>query len=54
MSVVQHPIIADTHTFLRAERLSVTYGTTQALKECSLEIAAQRVTVLIGQSGCGK
>ena len=54
MSVVQHPIIADTHTFLRAERLSVTYGTTQALKECSLEIPAQRVTVLIGPSGCGK
>lgn len=54
MSVVQHPVIVDTHTFLRAEKLSVRYGTTQALKECSLEIPAQRVTVLIGPSGCGK
>ncbi len=50
----RHPVITETHTVLRTDRLSVLYGDTVALNECSIEIPAQRVTVLIGPSGCGK
>jgi osmoprotectant transport system ATP-binding protein len=49
-----HPTINETHTFIRTENLSVRYGKTEALVNCSLEIPAQRVTVIIGPSGCGK
>jgi len=34
--------------------LNLFYGEKQALKDVSLDIPAQRVTVLIGPSGCGK
>ncbi|MDT4761704.1 ABC transporter ATP-binding protein [Sphaerochaeta sp. PS] len=49
-----HPILTDTHTFLKVEHLVVQYGTIVALDDVSLEIPANRVTVLIGPSGCGK
>ena len=49
-----HPTIKETHTFIRTKHLSVRYGATEALVDCTLEIPAQRVTVIIGPSGCGK
>ena len=54
MLLPSHPILRDTSTFLRAERISVQYGETQALKNVTLYIPTNRVTVLIGPSGCGK
>ncbi len=36
------------------EGLSVSFGSTQAIKDISLEIKANQVTALIGPSGCGK
>ena len=39
---------------LEARSVSVFYGNTQAVKEISLTIPANRVVALIGPSGCGK
>jgi len=39
---------------LEAERLSVWYGATQALKGIDIAIPRNRITALIGPSGCGK
>ncbi len=39
---------------LSTHRLSLWYGTNQALKGVSLDVPAHRVTALIGPSGCGK
>ena len=39
---------------VRAERLSVFYGDTQALFEIDLDIPENAVSALIGPSGCGK
>src|SRR5437870_2459319 len=39
---------------LTARSLSVWYGSSQALKEISIEIPRHRITALIGPSGCGK
>lgn len=39
---------------IEAERLSLYYGTNQALKQISMEIRKNTVTALIGPSGCGK
>ena len=39
---------------ITVEAFSVWFGATAALREVSLEIPANRVTVLIGPSGCGK
>jgi len=39
---------------LRAEALSLYYGTFRALKEVSIDIKRFQVTALIGPSGCGK
>ncbi|HKL58898.1 MAG TPA: ABC transporter ATP-binding protein [Sphaerochaeta sp.] len=50
----KHPILTDTHTFLTVEHLVVRYGKIEALQDVSLQIPANRVTVLIGPSGCGK
>lgn len=49
-----HPILNDTHTFLTIEHIAVNYGQIAALEDVSLQIPANRVTVLIGPSGCGK
>ncbi len=54
MQLPFHPILSDTSIFLQAERISVRYGETEALKEVFLQIPTNRVTVLIGPSGCGK
>ncbi len=39
---------------MRTEHLNIFYGSRQAIKNVSLEIAANQVTALIGPSGCGK
>lgn len=39
---------------LRAENVSVTYGSFQALRGVSLDILKNQVTAFIGPSGCGK
>lgn len=39
---------------LTAKDLNFFYGSTQALKNVSLEVAAKQITALIGPSGCGK
>ena len=39
---------------IEADRLTVRYGATVALREVGLTIPAHRVTALIGPSGCGK
>ena len=49
-----HPVLKDTHTFLSIEHIAVNYGQIAALEDVSLQIPANRVTVLIGPSGCGK
>ncbi|MDY0289663.1 MAG: ABC transporter ATP-binding protein [Sphaerochaeta sp.] len=49
-----HPILTDTHTFLTVENIGVKYGKIEALQDVSIQIPANRVTVLIGPSGCGK
>lgn len=49
-----HPILTDTHTFLSIEHIAVNYGKIAALQDVSLQIPANKVTVLIGPSGCGK
>jgi len=49
-----HPILTNTHTFLTVEHIGVHYGKIAALQDVSLQIPANRVTVLIGPSGCGK
>jgi phosphate transport system ATP-binding protein len=36
------------------ERLSLWYGTKQALKDVSMSVAKHRITAYIGPSGCGK
>ncbi|RFU94323.1 ABC transporter ATP-binding protein [Sphaerochaeta halotolerans] len=54
MHLPPHPILSETSIFLQAERISVQYGETRALKDVSLQIPTNRVTVLIGPSGCGK
>jgi phosphate transport system ATP-binding protein len=37
-----------------ANKVSVWYGTKQALSEVSLQIAPRKITAIIGPSGCGK
>ena len=49
-----HPILTDTHVFLTVEHIGVHYGKIAALEDVSLQIPANKVTVLIGPSGCGK
>lgn len=39
---------------LRVENLNFFYGKTQALRDISLDVPANRVTAFIGPSGCGK
>jgi phosphate transport system ATP-binding protein len=41
-------------TILRVQDFSLFYGSTQALKNVSLEIHPRAVTAIIGPSGCGK
>ena len=41
------------HT-MRADKVNVFYGKTQALHDVSIDIQEQQVTALIGPSGCGK
>ncbi|MGM0431375.1 MAG: ABC transporter ATP-binding protein, partial [Spirochaetota bacterium] len=49
-----HPKLSNTHTFLSLNDITVHYEETIALNHLSLDIPANRVTVLIGPSGCGK
>ena len=39
---------------LEVDSLSLWYGSSQALREISLEIPSKRITAFIGPSGCGK
>jgi phosphate transport system ATP-binding protein len=39
---------------IRTERLSISFGRTQAVKQVDMEIAPRNVTAIIGPSGCGK
>ncbi|MGQ9524657.1 MAG: phosphate ABC transporter ATP-binding protein PstB [Armatimonadota bacterium] len=39
---------------IQVEQLNLYYGTTHALKNVSVSIAANEITALIGPSGCGK
>jgi phosphate transport system ATP-binding protein len=39
---------------VRTEALSAYYGTTQALKELSIDVREHAITAIIGPSGCGK
>jgi len=39
---------------IRAERVSVRYGTTTAFEDVSLEIQGGTLTAIVGPSGCGK
>lgn len=39
---------------ITADKLSLWYGNTKALKEVSMEIPGQSITAFIGPSGCGK
>lgn len=47
-------VVSDPDTIIRTEDLSLWYDDTQALNEISMEIEGQRVTAIIGASGCGK
>ena len=44
----------DENIILSTKGLDLWYGTTQALKDVSMDIPERRVTALIGPSGCGK
>jgi len=39
---------------METRSLSVSFGTTQAIKDISLQVLANKVTAVIGPSGCGK
>ncbi len=39
---------------MRTEKVSLFYGTSQALKEVTLSIPRNQITAIIGPSGCGK
>jgi len=41
-------------TVLRAEELTIRYGTFEAVRNVTLDISERRVTAIIGPSGCGK
>jgi phosphate transport system ATP-binding protein len=45
---------AEPATKVRVKDLSLFYGSFQALKDISMDIAEKQVTALIGPSGCGK
>ncbi len=42
------------HTHIQIQDLNVHYGNNHALKNISLEIPRQQITVIMGPSGCGK
>jgi phosphate transport system ATP-binding protein len=42
------------HTHIQIQDLNVHYGSNHALKNISLEIPRQQITVIMGPSGCGK
>ena len=48
------PTPAITLPKIQAKNLNFYYGQFQALKDISIDIAANRVTAFIGPSGCGK
>jgi len=48
------PGTASADAVLEVDHFALWYGTTHALKDVSLRIAARKVTALIGPSGCGK
>ena len=43
-----------TAAIMRADKVNVFYGNTQALHDVSIDIQEQQITALIGPSGCGK
>jgi len=43
-----------THPKILTDKLSVYYGTFQAVKDVNLAVAPRAITALIGPSGCGK
>ncbi len=45
---------ASNHSAFSVEDLNFWYGSSQALKDLTLEIPARKITAIIGPSGCGK
>ena len=44
----------DVEAVMRADKVNVFYGNTQALYDVSINVEKQKITALIGPSGCGK
>ncbi|MCB6177418.1 phosphate ABC transporter ATP-binding protein PstB [Rhodobacter sp. Har01] len=53
MRVLERTVVSEAAK-IKAEGVSVHYGSTQALKEVSVDILDRMVTAFIGPSGCGK
>ena len=53
-AAAQRQIAPDAPTKLQMERVSIYYGPRRAVRDVSLDIAANAVTAFIGPSGCGK
>jgi phosphate transport system ATP-binding protein len=45
---------AHAQPIIRADNLSISYGTFRAIKNVTVDIAPKQVTAIIGPSGCGK
>ncbi len=46
--------VENPESMIQIEKVNLYYGTTQALKNVSVEIPRSRITAFIGPSGCGK
>lgn len=53
MNTLNH-VSTETETVLKAENVSVYYGSNLAVRQVYLDIPKQQVTAFIGPSGCGK
>jgi phosphate transport system ATP-binding protein len=51
---IQRAPAADANVRLRAEHLSVRYGSTLAISDVTLDVYDRAITSIIGPSGCGK
>jgi phosphate transport system ATP-binding protein len=49
-----HPVTVTAEVVIRANDLSIYYGSFAAVREVSLEVLEHHVTAIIGPSGCGK
>jgi len=53
-ALMNNRAVHSNETKLKTERVSLFYGTFQALRNISLDIPKQSITAIIGPSGCGK